>query len=160
VLHVPVALLTKGPAYLLEKGLVDLMSWSGQLANDKILDTNTDSADRSHCVIIMNWEHGQRKRACWNVKRLLASLYITGLNIQKSYVQPTQCIYVFCVDLRTAIISLCSINWMVCITEECLLRGTDWTFNIHKFYVLPTQCIYVYIFGPVSIPGVSVWDMW
>ena len=31
---------------------------------------------------------------------------------------------------QTAIISLYSINWLVCITEtECLLRGTDWTFK-------------------------------
>ena len=30
---------------------------------------------------------------------------------------------------QTAIISLYSINWLVCITEtECLLRGTDWIF--------------------------------
>ena len=51
---------------------------------------------------------------------------------------------------QTAIISLYSINWLVCITEtECLLRGTDWVFiyrqfNIQQFYVLPTQCIYVF----------------
>jgi len=44
---------------------------------------------------------------------------------------------------QTAIISLYSIKWLVCITV-CLLRGTDWTFNIHKFYVLPTHCIYVF----------------
>ena len=99
------------------------------------------------------------------------------------YVLPTQCIYVFCVDLRTnsdyftvqywlvglynwdgvcllrgtfcphsvlmcfvciceqtAIISLYSIDWLVCITETecvyCAVRST--------FYVLPTQCIYVF----------------
>jgi len=39
-------------------------------------------------------------------------------NIQQFYVLPTQCIYVFCVDLRTkAIISLYSINWLVFIRE-------------------------------------------
>jgi hypothetical protein len=38
-------------------------------------------------------------------------------NIQQFYVLPTQCIYVFCVELRTAIISLYSINWLVFITE-------------------------------------------
>jgi hypothetical protein len=39
-------------------------------------------------------------------------------NIQQFYVLPTQCIYVFCVDLRTnSDISLYSINWLVCITE-------------------------------------------
>ena len=43
-------------------------------------------------------------------------------NIQQFYVLPTQCIYVFCVVLRTtAIISLHNINWLVCITEtECV----------------------------------------
>jgi len=46
---------------------------------------------------------------------------------------------------QTAIISLYSVNWLVCITEaECLLRGTDWIFNIHQFYLLPTQCIDVF----------------
>ena len=40
-------------------------------------------------------------------------------NIQQFYVLPTQCIYVFCVDLRkkTAIISLYSINLLVFITQ-------------------------------------------
>jgi hypothetical protein len=43
-------------------------------------------------------------------------------NIQQYYVLPTQYIYMFCVDLRIkAIISLYSINWLVCITEtECV----------------------------------------
>ena len=44
-------------------------------------------------------------------------------NIQQLYVMPTQCIYVFCVDLRkkTAIISLYSINWLIFIAEtECV----------------------------------------
>jgi hypothetical protein len=29
------------------------------------------------------------------------SFYTTGFNVPKFYVLPTQCIYVFCVDLRT-----------------------------------------------------------
>ena len=42
-------------------------------------------------------------------------------NIQQFYVLPTQCIYVFCVELRTAIISLYNINCLVFITEtECV----------------------------------------
>ena len=37
---------------------------------------------------------------------------------------------------QTAIISLYSINWLVCITEtECLLRGTDWIFIYNSGYV-------------------------
>ena len=55
------------------------------------------------------------------------------------YVLPTQCIYVFCVDLRTNsdyfnvqywLVGFC--NW----DGVCLLRGT--------FCVLPTQCVYVF----------------
>jgi len=38
-------------------------------------------------------------------------------NIQQFYVLPTQRIYVFCVDLRTAIISLYNINWLVFVNE-------------------------------------------
>jgi hypothetical protein len=52
-------------------------------------------------------------------------------NIQHFYVLPTQCIYVFCVDLRTnSDYFSYNINWLVFITEEgeCLLRGTDWIF--------------------------------
>ena len=39
---------------------------------------------------------------------VVVTIYTTIFNIQNSYVLPTQCIYVFCVDLRTAIISLYS----------------------------------------------------
>ena len=54
-------------------------------------------------------------------------------NIQQFYVLPTQCIYVFCVDLRTnSDISLQSINLRVFITEaECLLRNKDWVFKLY-----------------------------
>jgi hypothetical protein len=40
-------------------------------------------------------------------------------NIQQFYVLPTQCIYVFCVDLRTKhkLFPLCNINWLIFITE-------------------------------------------
>jgi len=51
---------------------------------------------------------------------------------------PIGCIYVFCVWIseQTAIISPCSINWLVCITGTgCLLRGTDWIFKYN-----PTFC--------------------
>ena len=55
---------------------------------------------------------------------------------------------------QTAIISLYSSNWLVCITDGvCLLRGTDWTFNIHKFYVLPHSVFvcFVWIWEQASI---------
>jgi hypothetical protein len=62
------------------------------------------------------------------VKGLKPSVYYTyhQFNIQQFYVLPTQRIYVFCMDLRAEIISLYSLNWLVCGMEtECLLRGTD-----------------------------------
>jgi len=52
-------------------------------------------------------------------------------NIKRSYVLPTQCIYVFCVDLRTnnhyfpiqhQLTGFYNLDGM------CLLRGTDWMF--------------------------------
>ena len=60
-------------------------------------------------------------------QRVFTARYGLSLYIQ-FYVLPTQCIYVFFVRIseQTAIISLYSINWLVCITEkECLQRGTD-----------------------------------
>jgi len=46
---------------------------------------------------------------------------------------------------QTAIISLYSINWLVCITEiECVYCAVRTTFNIYQFYVLPTKCIFVF----------------
>ena len=52
-------------------------------------------------------------------------------NIQQFYVLPTQTLFMCFVWIweQTAIISLYSISWLVCITETvCLLSGTDWMF--------------------------------
>ena len=58
---------------------------------------------------------------------------------------------VLCGSENKPIISLYSINWLVCITETecvyCAVRtGSLYTarFNIQQFYILPTQCIYVF----------------
>jgi len=55
-------------------------------------------------------------------------------NIQQFYVLPTQCIYVFCVDLRTN--SDCfpiqhQLTGFYNRDGECLLRGMDWIFVHH-----------------------------
>jgi hypothetical protein len=67
----------------------------------------------------------------------------TSLNILKNYtfshsVCMCGCVCV-CVSVsvriaeQTAILSLCSIDWLVCITQtECLLRGTDWNFQCYS----------------------------
>ena len=48
-------------------------------------------------------------------------------NNQQCYVLPTQCIYVFCVDLRTNSDYFPKQHWLVIITQiYSLLRGTDW----------------------------------
>jgi hypothetical protein len=52
-------------------------------------------------------------------------------NIQQFYVLPTQCIYVFCVDLRTNSNILNIKNKLTGLYNRegaCLLRGTDWVF--------------------------------
>ena len=48
------------------------------------------------------------------------------------YVLPTQCIYVFCVDLRTNSDYFTVRHWLVGFYNRdgvCLLRSTDWTFS-------------------------------
>jgi hypothetical protein len=53
-------------------------------------------------------------------------------NIQQFYVLPTQCIYVFCVDLITNS-DLCHLQHKLIgfynRDEKCLQRGTDWVFK-------------------------------
>jgi hypothetical protein len=53
-------------------------------------------------------------------------------NIQQFYVLPTQCIYVFCVDLRTNSDYFPIQHELTGFYNPdgvCLLRGTDWGFN-------------------------------
>ena len=61
-------------------------------------------------------------------------------NIQQFYVLSTQCVYVFCVDLRTNS-DYFPIQYQLTgfynLDGVCLLSGTVWVF-------LPTQCIYMF----------------
>ena len=53
-------------------------------------------------------------------------------NIQQSYVLPTQCIYVFCVDLRTNSDYFHTQHQLTGFYNPdgmCLLCGTDWIFK-------------------------------
>jgi hypothetical protein len=53
-------------------------------------------------------------------------------NIHKFNVLPTQCIYVFCVHLRTNIDYLLIKHYLIGFYNRgrvCLLRGTDWVFK-------------------------------
>ena len=70
----------------------------------------------------------------------------TRCNTQQFYVLPTQCIYVFWwIWEQTAITSLYSINWLVCIREEvCLLRGTVWIFICFVWISEQTAIISLY----------------
>jgi hypothetical protein len=57
-------------------------------------------------------------------------------NIQQFYVLPTQCIYVFCVDLRTNSDYFPIQHYLTGSYNRegvCLLRGTDWVFICIKF---------------------------
>jgi len=66
-------------------------------------------------------------------------------NIQQFYVLPTQCIYVFCVDLRTKsdYFLLHRFNPLKSSGHYMYRR-----FNIQQFYVLPKHCIYVFCVDP------------
>ena len=61
----------------------------------------------------------------------MVTLCTTKFNIQQFYVLPTQCIYVFCVDLRTNSDYFPiqhSLTGFYNRDGVCLLRGTDWIF--------------------------------
>ena len=59
-------------------------------------------------------------------------------NIQQFYVLPTQCIYVFCVDLRTnSDYSLYCIKLLVCIINLCFLRDKN---RIFLYRVSQEEC--------------------
>jgi hypothetical protein len=62
------------------------------------------------------------KQRTFHCKALTDWFYNLHVVFTARYVLPTQCVHVFCVNLRkTAIISLYSINWLVFITEtECV----------------------------------------
>jgi hypothetical protein len=53
----------------------------------------------------------------------VVTLFTTRFRTQNFHVLPTQCIYMCCTDLRTAIVSLYSINWLFFwrVTSLCLL---------------------------------------
>jgi hypothetical protein len=95
--------------------------------------------------------------------RTVVTMCTTKFNFHKFYVLPTQCVYVFCVDLRTSSDYFPTQHQLTGFCNRdvvCLLRGTDWVFvynplkpsgfymyhqfNIKKSYVLPTGCIYVF----------------
>ena len=65
----------------------------------------------------------------WNI---VVSLCTTTFNIIQFYILATQCIYVFCIDLRTVAISLCSRNWFVFINPtRCIsFLGKSVSLNI------------------------------
>ena len=57
------------------------------------------------------------------------SLYTSSFNTQQFYVLPTQCIYVFCVDLRTNSDYFPIQHYLIGFYNRegvCLLRGTSW----------------------------------
>ena len=53
---------------------------------------------------------------------------------------------------QTAIISLYSINWLVCITEtECLLRGTNWVFKSDIYTFVLKGLKYYRLFSETAV---------
>jgi len=101
---------------------------------------------------------------CLPFKSPVVTSCITRFNIQKSYVQPIQCIYAFFMDLRTVIISLHiiiskhSINWMVFVTEtECSILFIFRATTLYSQYLHQlVQCLYLLIIAPACF-GLSWW---
>ena len=71
-------------------------------------------------------------RCVLNLKGPMVILRTSALNINKFYVPPTHCIYVFCIYLRTNS-DLCHLQHKLIgfynRDEKCLQRGTDWVFK-------------------------------
>jgi hypothetical protein len=66
-----------------------------------------------------------------NTVSVVATVSSNKFNIHKFHVLPTQCIYVFCVDLRTNSDHFPIQHLLTGFYNQdgvCLLRGTDWVF--------------------------------
>jgi hypothetical protein len=74
----------------------------------------------------------------------MVTIYTTVFNIQKFYVQPTQCIYVFCVDPRTNS-DYFPVHYQVTglYNRDCGYYMYH-QFNIQQFYFQAINCIYVF----------------
>jgi hypothetical protein len=83
-----------------------------------------------------------------NTISVVATVSSTRFNIQQCYVLPTQCIYVFCVDLRTNSDYFPMRHKLIGLYNrdgECLLRGTDWS-----LYIIQVMC-FVWIWEQTAI---------
>jgi hypothetical protein len=85
-------------------------------------------------------------------------MYHEGFNVKKKfYILPTECVCVFCVDLRTNSVffsPLCSINWLVFMTRKecayCAVR-TELLYTLQgKFKKSSEMLVWVPIFGADS----------
>ena len=66
----------------------------------------------------------------------------TRFNVQKSYVLPTQCIYVFCMDLRINSDYFPVQHLLIGFYNRdgvCLLRGANWVFKLSLQMVSQTE---------------------
>jgi hypothetical protein len=78
-----------------------------------------------------NGSFGQIRQGLTLQSPVVTSSTIT-FNTHKSYVLPTQCIYMFCVDLRTNSDYFPIQHLLTAFYNRdgvCLLRGTDWIFK-------------------------------
>jgi hypothetical protein len=80
----------------------------------------------------------------WTFLSPVVTIYTTSLNIQQFSVLPTQCIYVFCVDLKTNSnyfpIQL-YLNGLYNLDGMCLLRDTDWSLYIIQLNSVSTHTL-------------------
>jgi len=88
-----------------------------------------------------------------HITKLTDSLSRFCKRASKFYVLPTQCIYVFCVDLRTNSDYFPIQHWLVFITEtECLLRGTDRVFIYNSTFCPHCVCMcFVWIWEQTAL---------
>ena len=81
--------------------------------------------------------------------KILKKIWRQKVNIPQFYVLSTQCICLFCKDLRTNQLFLHTTltDWFLYQSFKTLQPSGSYVyhqFNIQQFYVLPTQCIHVF----------------
>jgi hypothetical protein len=83
-------------------------------------------------------------------------------NIHKFYVLPTQCIYVFCMDLRTNsdfFPNTVLTDWFVWLTRSVFTAQYDLNLWLEFYFSLWNRVMAQAVSGQGSIPGQSMWDL-
>ena len=116
---------------------------------------------RTFCALIFHCFFSFPPPADWLLNSSICSNW-RSTNTQQFYVLPTQCICVFCVDLRTNSDYFTVQHWVVGFYNwdgVCLLRGTFCPHNVFMCFVwIWEQTTIISLYGINWLVGVYNWD--